>query len=158
MPGLIHPYHINLPRRLRAWEMLCHALLFRRDHLALGPRFTVLAALRKPFNTKQCVRIWRLTWRPMKSRRVSKAVFPFMSKQPFVTIQGWDRHGLERLVRYCARPPLSQERLGRLNDETLVYSLRNPTIDGLTELMELLCNPAFGDDLHHLSCLTGYRN
>jgi hypothetical protein len=52
-----------------------------------------------------------------------------------VTIPDWDRHGLERLVRYCARPPLSQERLGRLNDETLVYSLRKPTIDGRTELI-----------------------
>jgi hypothetical protein len=27
-----------------------------------------------------------------------------------VTIPDWDRHGLERLVRYCARPPLSGER------------------------------------------------
>ena len=52
-----------------------------------------------------------------------------------VTIPDWDRHGLERLVRYCARPPLSQERLGRLNDETLVYSLRKPTVDGRTELV-----------------------
>ena len=52
-----------------------------------------------------------------------------------VTIADWDRHGLERLVRYCARPPLSQERLGRLNDETLVYSLRKPTLDGRTELI-----------------------
>jgi len=52
-----------------------------------------------------------------------------------VTIPNWDRHGLERLVRYCARPPLSQERLGRLNDETLVYSLRKPTVDGRTELV-----------------------
>ena len=52
-----------------------------------------------------------------------------------VTIAEWDRHGLERLVRYCARPPLSQERLGRLNDDTLVYSLRKPTLDGRTELI-----------------------
>ena len=52
-----------------------------------------------------------------------------------VTIPDWDRHGLERLVRYCARPPLSQERLGRLDDETLVYSLRKPTLDGRTELI-----------------------
>ncbi|MBK6735769.1 MAG: transposase [bacterium] len=51
-----------------------------------------------------------------------------------VTIPGWDRHGLERLARYCARPPLSQERLGRLNEQTLVYSLRRPTADGRTEL------------------------
>jgi hypothetical protein len=52
-----------------------------------------------------------------------------------VTIPQWDRHGLERLVRYCARPPLAQERLGRLNDEQLVYSLRRPTVDGRTELI-----------------------
>ena len=52
-----------------------------------------------------------------------------------VTIPGWDRQGLERLARYCARPPLSQERLGRLNQETLVYHLRKPTADGRTELL-----------------------
>jgi len=52
-----------------------------------------------------------------------------------VTIADWDRHGLERLVRYCARPPISQERLGRLDDEHLVYSLRKPTVDGRTELV-----------------------
>ncbi|MBK8167062.1 MAG: transposase [bacterium] len=39
-----------------------------------------------------------------------------------VTIPGRHRQGLERLARYCARPPLSQERLGRLNEQTLVYS------------------------------------
>jgi hypothetical protein len=38
-------------------------------------------------------------------------------------------------VRYCARPPLSQERLARLNEQTLVYSLRRPTADGRTELL-----------------------
>ena len=32
-----------------------------------------------------------------------------------------------------SRPPLSQERLGRLDDRTLVYSLRKPTVDGRTE-------------------------
>jgi hypothetical protein len=51
-----------------------------------------------------------------------------------VTIPGWDRHGLEQLVRYCARPPLSQERLGRLDDQMLVYSLRKAKVDGRTEL------------------------
>ena len=43
-----------------------------------------------------------------------------------VLIPQWDRAGLERLVRYCARPPMSGERLARLNDTTLVYSLRKP--------------------------------
>ena len=52
-----------------------------------------------------------------------------------VNLPAWDRQGLERLVRYCARPPLSQERLGRLNDETLVYRLRKPTVDGRMELI-----------------------
>jgi hypothetical protein len=52
-----------------------------------------------------------------------------------VEIAAWDRHGLERLVRYCARPPLAQERLGRLNDDQLVYRLRKPTLDGRTELI-----------------------
>ena len=52
-----------------------------------------------------------------------------------VHVPAWDRQGLERLVRYCARPPLSQERLGRLNAESLVYNLRKPTLDGRTELI-----------------------
>ncbi len=52
-----------------------------------------------------------------------------------VVIPGWDRQGLERLVRYCARPPLSGERLGRLNDSTVVYNLRKPTFDGRMELV-----------------------
>jgi hypothetical protein len=52
-----------------------------------------------------------------------------------VHLPAWDRQGLERLARYCARPPLSQERLGRLNAESLVYSLRKPTLDGRTELI-----------------------
>jgi len=41
---------------------------------------------------------------------------------------------LESLVRYCARLALSQERLGRVSDELLVYSLNKPTIDGGTEI------------------------
>jgi len=45
-----------------------------------------------------------------------------------------DRNGLERLVRYCAWPPLSQQLLGRLDDH-LVYRLRKPTPDGRTELI-----------------------
>ena len=32
-------------------------------------------------------------------------------------------------------PILSQERLGRLNDETLIYRLRMPTVDGRMELI-----------------------
>ncbi len=43
-----------------------------------------------------------------------------------VLIPQWDRAGLERLVRYCARSPMSGERLARLNETTLVYNLRKP--------------------------------
>ena len=50
-------------------------------------------------------------------------------------IAEWDRQGLERLVRYCARPPLSADRLEQLNESTLVYHLRKPTLDGHTELV-----------------------
>jgi len=42
---------------------------------------------------------------------------------------------LERLVRYCARPPLAQERLSRIDDDHLIYRRRKPTIDGRTELI-----------------------
>jgi hypothetical protein len=52
-----------------------------------------------------------------------------------VRIAEWDRQGLERLVRYCARPPLSAERLEQLNESTLVYHLRKPTLDSHTELI-----------------------
>ncbi len=52
-----------------------------------------------------------------------------------VRIPEWDRQGLERLARYCARPPLAGERLERLDDNTLVYHLRKPTLDGRTQLV-----------------------
>jgi hypothetical protein len=67
-----------------------------------------------------------------------------------VHIEGHDRHGLERLVRYCARPPFALHRLHamggnealRLPDARLVYRLSGPTPDGRTVLilspMELL--------------------
>jgi hypothetical protein len=51
-----------------------------------------------------------------------------------VTISQQDRHGLDRLARNCARPPLSQEWQGRLDEQTLTYSLRWPTADGRPEM------------------------
>ena len=52
-----------------------------------------------------------------------------------VRVADWDRQALERLVRYCARPPLASGRLGRLNEDTLVYRLRRPLLDGRTEIL-----------------------
>ena len=52
-----------------------------------------------------------------------------------VRIAEWDRQGLDQLVRDCARPPLSADRLEQLNESTLVYHLRKPTLDGHTEII-----------------------
>jgi len=59
-----------------------------------------------------------------------------------VRIEGHDRHGLERLVRYCARPPFALHRLHAMGgnkaltapDARLLYRLPGPTPDGRTVL------------------------
>ncbi len=59
-----------------------------------------------------------------------------------VRIEGDDRAGVERLLRYCARPPFALERFhapGGIaslssNDSHLVYRLPKPAPDGRTEL------------------------
>jgi len=45
-----------------------------------------------------------------------------------------ERIGLERLLRYCARPPFALERLELLGHDQLVYRLPKPQPDGRTEL------------------------
>ena len=47
-----------------------------------------------------------------------------------VRIPGWDRAGLERLLRYCARPPFALDRLEAVDDEHLRYHLSKPQADG----------------------------
>ena len=56
-----------------------------------------------------------------------------------VHIPARDRAGLERLVRYCARPPFALERLkadgfGATGGECIVYRLPHPAPDGTTAL------------------------
>ena len=56
-----------------------------------------------------------------------------------VHIAGRDRVGLERLLRYCARPPFALERLeangyGPPGGERIVYRLPHPAPDGTTAL------------------------
>ncbi len=51
-----------------------------------------------------------------------------------VRIGGPDRAGLERLLRYCARPPFALERLEQLAHDQLVYRSPKPQPDGRTEL------------------------
>jgi hypothetical protein len=43
-----------------------------------------------------------------------------------VVVAGGDREGRERLLRYCARPPLRLERLGVLPDGRVAYEIRKP--------------------------------
>ena len=60
-----------------------------------------------------------------------------------VRIEGEDRAGVERLLRYCARPPFALERLyapgGIVSltspESKLVYRLPKPTPDGRTEIV-----------------------
>jgi hypothetical protein len=52
-----------------------------------------------------------------------------------IKVRAGDREGLERLCRYCARPPFSLERLSLLPDGRLAYLLRKPRRNGATHLV-----------------------
>ncbi|MCP5004317.1 MAG: IS91 family transposase, partial [Planctomycetes bacterium] len=52
-----------------------------------------------------------------------------------VRIEADDRAGLERLLRYCARPPFALERLEAIDAQRLIYHLSKPQPDGRTDLM-----------------------
>jgi len=52
-----------------------------------------------------------------------------------VRIAANDRHGLERLLRYCARGPFAAERLEELDQHRLIYHLPKPGTDGRTQLI-----------------------
>jgi len=52
-----------------------------------------------------------------------------------VRIEAHDRHGLERLLRYCARPPFAADRLEALDAQRLIYHLPKPDPDGRTQLI-----------------------
>ncbi len=46
-----------------------------------------------------------------------------------VKINSWDREGLERLIRYCARPCFISENI-RMNGPWIIYRLSKPTYKG----------------------------
>ena len=52
-----------------------------------------------------------------------------------VRVRAGDREALERLVRYCARPPFSLQRLSLLEDGRVAYELRRPRRNGSTHLV-----------------------
>ncbi|MDX2503591.1 MAG: transposase [Gammaproteobacteria bacterium] len=45
-----------------------------------------------------------------------------------------DREGLERLIRYCARPPFALERIKKQIDGSIIYQLNKPLVNGQTQL------------------------
>jgi Putative transposase len=52
-----------------------------------------------------------------------------------VRIEADDRLGLERLLRYCARPAFALERLREIDAERLVYESVKPGASGSVSLM-----------------------
>jgi hypothetical protein len=52
-----------------------------------------------------------------------------------VAVPKGDRRRLEKLCRYIARPPVSTERLSRLNDGRLLYRLKRKWRDGTTHVV-----------------------
>lgn len=52
-----------------------------------------------------------------------------------VRIEANDRRGLERLLRYCTRPPFAAERLEELDAQRLIYHLPKSGPDGRTQLI-----------------------
>jgi hypothetical protein len=51
-----------------------------------------------------------------------------------VRIEAHDRQGLERLLRYCARPPFAAERLEELDAQRLIYTSRGHELRFFEEL------------------------
>ena len=52
-----------------------------------------------------------------------------------VSVPAGDRQRLERLARYCARPPIAMERLEPLADGRLLYRFKRPWRDGTTHVV-----------------------
>jgi len=52
-----------------------------------------------------------------------------------VHIEAHDRQGLERLLRYCARPSVAADRLEAIDAQRLIYHLPEPGPDGRNQLI-----------------------
>jgi len=50
-----------------------------------------------------------------------------------VYVESWDRAGLERLLRYCCRPPFVSENFKTYRD-MIVYTLPKPTVEGVRSI------------------------
>jgi len=58
-----------------------------------------------------------------------------LQKRFFVRIEANDRQGLERLLRYCARPAFTLERLRQIDPERLVYESNKPGTGGKVSVL-----------------------
>jgi hypothetical protein len=73
---------------------------------------------------------------PLASRPIEPvAVFGGFNVHAKVAIDGHDRKRLERICRYLGRPPIAQERLERLSDGRLRFTMKKPWRDGTTALL-----------------------
>ncbi len=67
--------------------------------------------------------------------RRSRAGYEGFNLHASAPVQAHDRAGLERLIRYTARPPLSDERLALRPDGSVALQLLRPWSDGTTEII-----------------------
>ena len=73
---------------------------------------------------------------PLASRPLEPvAAFGGFNVHAKVAVDGHDRKRLERICRYLGRPPIAQERLERLSDGRLKFTMKKPWRDGTTALV-----------------------
>jgi hypothetical protein len=61
--------------------------------------------------------------------------FDLHAKLAVATDQAGGQPALEKLVRYCARPALSKDRLSELPDGRIALELKTPWFDGTTRIL-----------------------
>lgn len=54
---------------------------------------------------------------------------------PFTAISAADRDGLERILRYMGRPPISDQRLSLASDGSIIVGLKTPWADGTSHFV-----------------------
>jgi hypothetical protein len=83
---------------------------------------------------RACVRLGRIDTQTRKEMEAWEHGGGF-SLDASVRIEADDRKGLERLLRYCARPPFAADRLEELDPQRLIYRLPTPGPDGRTQII-----------------------